>query len=66
MDFSIIIPARLNSSRLPGKVLMDIAGKPMLQHVYENALQSGATSIVIATDDEKLHKLQKILVQTFA
>ena len=52
MDFTVIIPARMNSSRLPGKVLMDIGGKSMLQHVYENAVQSGATHIVIATDDD--------------
>lgn len=53
-DFRIIIPARFNSVRLPGKVLKDIAGKPMVQHVYERALESGAMSVVIATDDEKV------------
>lgn len=56
MDFRIVIPARYQSSRLPGKVLLDIAGKSMLQHVYEKACQSGAKSIVIATDDERIKK----------
>lgn len=54
IDFSVIIPARLNSSRLPGKVLLDIGGKPMLQHVYERAFESGASQVIIATDDEKV------------
>lgn len=53
-DFHVIIPARLNSTRLPGKVLLDIAGKPMVQHVYERAVESGAMRVVIATDDEKI------------
>lgn len=57
MDFTVIIPARLNSSRLPGKVLMDIKGKSMLQHVYENAVQSGAQSIVVATEDDSIAKV---------
>jgi 3-deoxy-manno-octulosonate cytidylyltransferase (CMP-KDO synthetase) len=52
--FRIIIPARFASTRLPGKALLDIAGKPMLQHVYERASLSGATETVIATDDEKI------------
>lgn len=53
-DFSVIIPARLNSTRLPGKVLLDMAGKSMIQHVYERAVASGASRVVIATDDEKI------------
>ena len=55
-DFHVIIPARFNSQRLPGKVLKEIAGKPMIQHVYERALESGAISVVIATDDKKVAK----------
>jgi 3-deoxy-manno-octulosonate cytidylyltransferase (CMP-KDO synthetase) len=47
----VIIPARLNSSRLPQKALADIAGKPMVQHVFELAQKSGVDSIVIATDN---------------
>lgn len=54
MDFHVIIPARLHSTRLPGKVLLTIAGKPMLQHVHERAIESGAQHVVIATDDEKV------------
>ena len=54
MDFHIIIPARYESQRLPGKVLMDIAGKPMVQHVYEKALDAGAESVVIATESDRV------------
>jgi 3-deoxy-manno-octulosonate cytidylyltransferase (CMP-KDO synthetase) len=54
MDFHVIIPARLESTRLPGKVLLDITGKPMIQHVYERAMESGASRIVVATDSEKV------------
>ena len=54
MNFSVIIPARHDSSRLPGKVLADIQGRPMVQHVYERALRSGATSVLVATDDERV------------
>lgn len=49
--FHVIIPARYASTRLPGKLLLDIAGKPMLQHVYERCLQSGAQTVTIATED---------------
>ena len=44
MSFTVIIPARFASSRLPGKPLADIAGNPMIQHVFEKAQQSGAKS----------------------
>lgn len=54
MEFRIIIPARYDSVRLPGKVLLDIGGKPMIQYVYEKAVSSGAESVVIATDDERI------------
>jgi 3-deoxy-manno-octulosonate cytidylyltransferase (CMP-KDO synthetase) len=50
-----VIPARFQSTRVPGKVLATIASKPMLQHVYERASQSRyLTSIIIATDDERV------------
>jgi 3-deoxy-manno-octulosonate cytidylyltransferase (CMP-KDO synthetase) len=49
-QFNIVIPARYDSSRLPGKPLADINGKPMIRHVYERACESGATEVVIATD----------------
>ncbi|UWH21565.1 3-deoxy-manno-octulosonate cytidylyltransferase [Pseudomonas sp. HD6515] len=52
---AIVIPARYGSTRLPGKPLADIAGKPMVQHVYERALQvRNAQIVVIATDDERV------------
>jgi 3-deoxy-manno-octulosonate cytidylyltransferase (CMP-KDO synthetase) len=50
----VIIPARFASSRLPGKPLRDICGKPLIQHVYERALASAAARIVIATDDARI------------
>lgn len=53
-DFHIIIPARYNSSRFPGKMLADIAGKPLIQRTYECALESDATSVTIATDDDRI------------
>lgn len=49
-QFCVIIPARLASTRLPDKVLLDIVGKPLLQHVYEAAVASDADRVVIATD----------------
>jgi 3-deoxy-manno-octulosonate cytidylyltransferase (CMP-KDO synthetase) len=54
MSFSIVIPARYASSRLPGKPLLDIAGKPMIQHVYERAQESDARHVIIATDDDRI------------
>lgn len=56
MGFHVIIPARYASQRLPGKPLLDIRGKPMLQHVFERARQSGAEKVVIATDDERIRQ----------
>lgn len=52
--FKVAIPARYASSRLPGKPLIELAGKPMIQHVYERALLSGAEEVVIATDDQRI------------
>ena len=52
--FIVVIPARFASSRLPGKPLQDIAGKPMIQHVWEQARRSGAQRVVIATDDQRI------------
>lgn len=53
-SFNVVIPARFASSRLPGKVLANIHGKPMIQHVYERAVASGAKAVWIATDDERV------------
>ncbi|MCP3868250.1 MAG: 3-deoxy-manno-octulosonate cytidylyltransferase [Gammaproteobacteria bacterium] len=57
MDFKVVIPARYGSSRLPGKPLRDIAGKPMIQHVYERAEESGAAETVIATEDHRIEEV---------
>jgi 3-deoxy-manno-octulosonate cytidylyltransferase (CMP-KDO synthetase) len=54
VSFVVIIPARYAATRLPGKPLLDIAGKPMVQHVYERALQSAASAVYVATDDERI------------
>lgn len=54
MTFSVVIPARYSSTRLPGKPLLEIAGKPMVQHVYERACASSAQQVVIATDDQRI------------
>ncbi len=54
MTFKVVIPARYASSRLSGKPLLDIAGKPMVVRVAEQAVKSGASEIVIATDFEKI------------
>ncbi len=53
-DFKVVIPARYESQRFPGKPLADILGKPMLQRVYECALQSAASAVVIATDSPRI------------
>lgn len=50
MSFVTIIPARFASTRLPGKPLVDINGKPMIVHVLERALESGADRVIVATD----------------
>lgn len=52
--FKVVIPARYASQRLPGKPLSDIGGKPMIEHVFERACESGAEEVVIATDDERI------------
>ena len=52
--FIAVIPARYASSRLPGKPLKDIAGKPMIQWVYEQVSRSGAADVIVATDDERI------------
>lgn len=54
MSFTVIIPARYQSTRLPGKPLADICGKPMIEHVYRQAIQAGADQVIIATDDQRV------------
>lgn len=54
MSFTVIIPARYASTRLPGKPLLDIVGKPMVQHVCERAEESDADDVIVATDHESI------------
>jgi len=59
MLFKIVIPARFGSSRLPGKPLLTINDKPMIWHVYQQALLTGidVSSIVIATDNDEIYRV---------
>jgi 3-deoxy-manno-octulosonate cytidylyltransferase (CMP-KDO synthetase) len=52
--FRVVIPARFASTRLPGKVLLPLAGKPMIQWVYERALAAGPKEVIVATDDARI------------
>lgn len=52
--FVVVIPARYASTRLPGKPLREINGKTMLEHVYQRGIESAATEVIIATDDERI------------
>jgi 3-deoxy-manno-octulosonate cytidylyltransferase (CMP-KDO synthetase) len=56
-DFYVVIPARYASTRLPGKPLLDIAGKPMVLWVAERAKQSGAKQVIVATDDSRIYEV---------
>jgi 3-deoxy-manno-octulosonate cytidylyltransferase (CMP-KDO synthetase) len=70
MSFTVLIPARMASSRLPDKPLADIAGKPMVVHVAERAAESGAERVVVACDDERIraacatHGVAAVLTRT--
>ncbi|MDB5967697.1 MAG: kdsB [Hydrocarboniphaga sp.] len=54
LKFKVVIPARLGSTRLPGKVLRELHGRPVIAHVWDAARASGAEQVLIATDDEKV------------
>jgi 3-deoxy-manno-octulosonate cytidylyltransferase (CMP-KDO synthetase) len=54
LPFRVVIPARFDSTRLPGKVLLPLLGRPMLQWVYERASAAGAQEVLIATDDARI------------
>ncbi len=54
MDFTVVIPARYESSRLPGKPLVDILGKTMIQRVHDQAIKSECRRVIVATDDERV------------
>ena len=61
MGFSVIIPARYASIRLPAKMLKEINGKSLIEHTYSNAIKSDASRVIIATDDERI----KIVAEGF-
>jgi 3-deoxy-manno-octulosonate cytidylyltransferase (CMP-KDO synthetase) len=52
--FHVIIPARFGSTRLPGKPLLQIGARPLIQWVWQRAVDSGAASVLVATDDERI------------
>jgi 3-deoxy-manno-octulosonate cytidylyltransferase (CMP-KDO synthetase) len=52
--YRVVIPARFGSTRLSGKPLLLLAGKAMIQWVYERARRSGAAQVIVATDDERI------------
>ncbi|UJR86889.1 3-deoxy-manno-octulosonate cytidylyltransferase [Sandaracinus amylolyticus] len=52
--FRVVVPARYSSSRLPAKALAEIAGKPLVVHVWEKAVASGAVEALVATDDARI------------
>jgi 3-deoxy-manno-octulosonate cytidylyltransferase (CMP-KDO synthetase) len=63
-DFVVVIPSRFASSRLPGKPLLELNGKPMIQHVYERGTESGAAEVVIATDDDRIAEVAESFAGT--
>jgi len=52
--FHVIIPARFAATRLPGKALLQIGARPLIQWVWQSAIDSGAASVLVATDDERI------------
>lgn len=61
LRFKVVIPARYASTRLPGKPLLPLAGKPMIAHVCERALAAGAEEVIVATDDERIYRVVQAL-----
>jgi 3-deoxy-manno-octulosonate cytidylyltransferase (CMP-KDO synthetase) len=59
--YRVVIPARFGSTRLPGKPLLPLAGKAMIQWVYERARRSAAQQVIVATDDERIARLVREL-----
>lgn len=54
LPFRVVIPVRYASSRLPGKPLLTFQNKPIIEHVFNNASEAGAASVLIATDDQRI------------
>ena len=59
MKTAVIIPARMGSMRFPGKVLADLGGKPVIRHVWENAIRSKADVVMVAADDVRVEQAVK-------
>ena len=55
--FHVVIPARYSATRLPGKPLLDIGGRPLIRWVWECARASGAASVIVATDDDRVRSV---------
>ena len=55
-DMIILIPARMAASRLPGKPMADIGGKPLIEHVWQRAVQSDIAPVVVATDHDAIYR----------
>ena len=62
----LVIPARFASLRLPGKPLRLLAGKPLIQHVYERALAAGFETLIVATDHEQIRQVCESIGATVA
>jgi len=56
LSFRVVIPARYESTRFPGKALALLHGRPLIQHVYERAISSGACEVFVATDDRRIER----------
>lgn len=54
MSYTVVIPARYAASRLPGKPLRELAGRPLVEHAWRCARRSGAAQVIVATDDERI------------
>jgi 3-deoxy-manno-octulosonate cytidylyltransferase (CMP-KDO synthetase) len=63
-NFVVVIPSRFASERLPGKPLLELNGKPMIQHVYERGTESGASEVVVATDNELIAEVAEAIGAT--
>jgi 3-deoxy-manno-octulosonate cytidylyltransferase (CMP-KDO synthetase) len=59
VSFRVVIPARYGAHRLPGKPLLSLAGRPMIEHVWRRASESGALEVVVATDDERIAQVAR-------
>ena len=64
VSFKVIIPVRYASTRLPGKPLLKIGEHTLIDHVYQNALKSLAESVIIATDDDRIAEVARLIGAT--